>query len=98
MTPRLSDHFSIFGLVFFVLTSLLGKRRLEKFAILTLRPRSHVSGLILTPKRALRQFLISILSRIHLQKTPNVKISRLSHRKSSKVKRKKAARVIADSS
>ena len=98
MTPRLSDHFSIFGLVFFVLTSLLGKRRLEKFAILTLKPRSHVSGLILTPKRALRPFFISIISRIHLQKAPNVKRSRLSHRKSSKAKRKKAARVIADSS
>ena len=56
MTPRLSGHFSIFGLAFFVLQSLLGKRRLEKFAILTLKPRSHVSGLILTPKRALGTF------------------------------------------
>ena len=45
MTPRLSGHFSIFGLVFFVLKSLLGIARqwiLEKFAILTLKPRSHV--------------------------------------------------------
>ena len=45
MTPRLSDHFSIFGLVVFVLKSLLGiERQLsrEKFAILTLKPRSHV--------------------------------------------------------
>ena len=98
MTPRLSGHFSIFGFVFFVLKSLLGKRRLEKFAILTLKPRSHVSGLILTPKRALRLFLISTISRIHFPKASNVKTGRLSHRKSSKVKRKKAARGIADSS
>ena len=41
MTPRLSGHFSIFGLVFFVLKSLLGIARQwshEKFAILTLKP------------------------------------------------------------
>ena len=45
MTPRLSDHFSTFGLVFFVLKSLLGIARQwsrEKFAILILKPRSHV--------------------------------------------------------
>ena len=45
MTMRLSGHFSTFGLVFFVLNSLLGIVRqwsLEKFAILTLKPRSHV--------------------------------------------------------
>ena len=45
MTLRLSGHFSIFGLVFFVRKSLLGIARqwsLEKFAILTLKPRSHV--------------------------------------------------------
>ena len=44
MITRLSGHFSIFGLVFFVLKSLLGIVRqwsLEKFAILTLKPRSH---------------------------------------------------------
>ena len=44
MIPRLSGHFSIFGVVFFVLKSLLGIARqwsLEKFAILTLKPRSH---------------------------------------------------------
>ena len=42
---RLSGDFSIFGLVFFVFKSLLGLARqwsLEKFAILTLKPRSHV--------------------------------------------------------
>ena len=42
--PRLSGHCSIFALVFFVLKSLLGIARQwsgEKFAILTLKPRSH---------------------------------------------------------
>ena len=37
-------HFSIFGLVFFVLKSLLGivgKWSCEKFAVLTLKPRYH---------------------------------------------------------
>ena len=45
MTPRLSGHFSIFGLVFFVFNSLLGIFRQcsrEKSAILTLKPQSHV--------------------------------------------------------
>ena len=49
MTPRLSGHFSIFGLVFFVHKSLLGIARQwsrEKFAILTLKPPSHVRNLI----------------------------------------------------
>ena len=44
MTSRLSGHFSIFGLVFFVLKSLLGIAgqwsRKKKIAILTLKPRS----------------------------------------------------------
>ena len=45
MTPRLSGHFSIFGLVFFVFNSLLGIVRQwtrEKSPILTLKPWSHV--------------------------------------------------------
>ena len=46
MTPWLSDHFSIFGLAFFALKSLLGFARqwsLEKIVILTaLKPRCHV--------------------------------------------------------
>ena len=49
MTPRLSGHFSIFGLVFFVLKSLLGIARQwgrEKIAILSLKTRSHVRILI----------------------------------------------------
>ena len=49
MTPRLSGHFSIFGLVFFVLKSLLRIARQwsrEKIAILSLKPCSHVRILI----------------------------------------------------
>ena len=46
MTPRISVHFYIFGLVFFVLKSLLGIARQlsrEKFAISTLKPWRHVT-------------------------------------------------------
>ena len=48
MTRRVSGHFSTFGLVFFVLKSLLGIARQwsERFAILTLKPRSHARILI----------------------------------------------------
>ena len=49
MTPRLSGDFCTFGLLFFVLKSLLGiasQWSREKFAILTLKPRSHVRVLI----------------------------------------------------
>ena len=49
MSPRLSGHFSIFGLVFFVLKSLLGiatQWSRDKFAILTLKPPSHDKILI----------------------------------------------------
>ena len=49
MTLRLSGNFSIFGLVFFVLKSLLGiarQRSREKFATLTLKPRNHVRILV----------------------------------------------------
>ena len=45
MTPRLSAHFCLFGLVFFVLKSLLGIAKQlsrEEFAILPLKPRSHI--------------------------------------------------------
>ena len=44
MVPRLSGQTSIFGVVFFVYKSLLGiegQKKLEKFAILTRKPRSH---------------------------------------------------------
>ena len=49
MAPRLSGQISIFGVVFFVSKSLLGiegQRKLEKFAILTQKPRSHARILI----------------------------------------------------
>ena len=44
MAPRLSRQTSIFGVVFFVSKSLLGmerQKKLEKFAILTRKPRCH---------------------------------------------------------
>ena len=49
MAPRLSGQTSIFGVVFFVSKSLLEiekQKKLEKFAILTRTPRSHVRILI----------------------------------------------------
>ena len=49
MTPRFPGHFSIFGFVFFVLKCLSGIAKqwsLEKFAILTLKPRISVKILI----------------------------------------------------
>ena len=49
MTPRLSGHFSEFGLVFFVLKTLLGIARqwsCEKIAILTFKPQIHVKILV----------------------------------------------------
>ena len=49
MAPRLSGQTSIFGVVFFVFRSLLGierQKKLEKFAILTRKPRSHAWILI----------------------------------------------------
>ena len=44
MAPRLSGQNSIFGVVFFVSKSLWGierQNKLEKFAILTRKPRGH---------------------------------------------------------
>ena len=49
MAPRLSGQTSIFGVVFFVSKSLLGierQKKLEKFAILARKPRSHARILI----------------------------------------------------
>ena len=49
IAPRLSGQTSIFGVVFFVSKSLLGierQKKLEKFAILTRKPRSHARILI----------------------------------------------------
>ena len=59
MAPRLSGQNSIFGVVFFVSKSLLGierQKKLEKFAILTRKPRSHARILIYRtwPIRGLR--------------------------------------------
>ena len=45
MAPRLSGQTSLFGVVFFVPRSLLeieGQKKLEKFAILTRKPRSQL--------------------------------------------------------
>ena len=44
MAPRLSGQTSIFGVVSFVSKSLMGiegQKKIEKFAILTRKPRSH---------------------------------------------------------
>ena len=49
MAPRLSVQTSIFGVIFFVSKSLLGiegQMKLEKFAILTRKPRSRARILI----------------------------------------------------
>ena len=49
MASGLLEQTSIFGLVFFVSKSLLGierQKKLEKFAILTQKPRNHVTILI----------------------------------------------------
>ena len=49
MAPRLSGETPIFGVVFFVSKSLLGiegQRKLEKFEILTQKPRNHAQILI----------------------------------------------------
>ena len=49
MAPRLSGQTSKFGVVFFVSKSLLEikrQKKLQKFAILTREPRSHVRILI----------------------------------------------------
>ena len=49
MTRRLSGHFSIIGLVFFVLNSSLGiarQKSCKEFSFLSVNPRSHVRILI----------------------------------------------------
>jgi len=49
MAPRLPGQNSIFGVVFFVSKTLLGierQKKLEKFAILTRKLRSHARKLI----------------------------------------------------
>ena len=64
MAPRLSGQTSIFGVVFFVSKSLLGiegQRKLEKFAILTRKPRSHARILIYRTWPIVTQFLVQLL-------------------------------------
>ena len=66
MAPRLSGQTSIFGVVFFVSKSLLGierQKKLEKFAILTRKPRSHARILIYRtwPIEILRKFIAPFL-------------------------------------
>ena len=67
---RLSDDFSLFGLVFFVLKSLLGLARQWSLEILTLKPRSHVR--ILTYRMSLCTFVneVSNLARVRARKSP----------------------------
>ena len=70
MAPRLSGQSCIFGVVFFVSKSLLGiegQKKVEKFAILTRKPRSHdisnVAYYIL--KEYIILEIISVCSRRH---------------------------------
>ena len=64
MAPRLSGQNSIFGVVFFVSKSLLGiegQKKLEKFAILTRKPRSHARILIYRTWPIVVQFMVMIM-------------------------------------
>ena len=57
--PLTLKHISIFGVVFFVSSSLLGierQKELKKFTILTRKPRSHVRILIYRTWRIKRCF------------------------------------------
>ena len=61
MVPRLSGQTSIFGVVFFVSKSPLGierQKKLEKFAILTRKPRSHARILIYRTWPIMAQFFL----------------------------------------
>ena len=63
MFPRLSGQSSIFGVVFFVSKSLLGikrQKKLEIFAILTRKPRSHARILIYRTWPILRPSSLSL--------------------------------------
>ena len=76
MASRLSGQTSMFGVVFFVSKSLLGikgQRKLEKFAILTRKPRSHARILIYRTwpiqMKAIEQYLHVVLFRKTLNLT-----------------------------
>ena len=63
MAPRLSGETSSFGVVFFVSKSLLGiegQKKFEKFAILTLKPRSHARILIYRTWPIIRSTMIGV--------------------------------------
>ena len=62
MAPRLSGQNSIFGVVFFVSKSLWGierQKKVEKFAILTRKPRGHARILIYRTWPILRTFCLN---------------------------------------
>ena len=68
MAPRLSGQTSIFGVVSFVSKSLMGiegQKKLEKFAILTRKPRSHAWILIYRTWPIPRQFRGLIYWNVH---------------------------------
>ena len=74
MAPRLSGQTSILGVVFFVSKSLLGiegQRKLEKFAILTRKPRSHARILIYRTWPIAAAFPLLRLSRVHHSRARN---------------------------
>ena len=69
MAPRLSGQNSIFGVVFFVSKSPLGierQKKLEKFAILTRKPRSHARILIYRTWPIMLYIHLYIKIRVHL--------------------------------
>ena len=70
MAPRLSGQTSIFGVFIFVSKPPLGiekQKKLEKFAILTRKPRSHVTILIyrtwpISPRKEVRKLTFRALA------------------------------------
>ena len=68
MAPRLSGQTSIFGVAFFVSKSLLGiegQKKLEKFAILTRKPRSHARILIYRTWPIIVLLVMSLIRLLH---------------------------------
>ena len=73
MAPRLSGQNSIFGVVFFVSKSLLGierQKKLEKFAILTRKPRSYARVLIYRTWPILRRVPLYTRSQTPVPRSP----------------------------
>ena len=76
MTPRLSGHFSIFGLVFFVFKTLLGiVRQWTQSAILTLKPRSHVKYIELGLLPSYTGYSI-LEAKVHFIKQVNINLAK----------------------